>query len=227
MILYYILRPILMGLYRTIYRVKVFGKENLVKKGRRIVVCNHQRKADVYVIGSLYMSRTMFLSKKEWFSNWFNKFVLSCLGAIPINREKPEISSIKRCLKVLKDEKRLAVFPEGTRNKVNNEIQTLKTGTALFAVKGRAPITPIIIYEGIKPFKRGYAMVGESFDLSEFYDVKFTDEVAAEATKVVEQKMKELQTELFKKVDEINAEKAAKKNKKAAKKADKQNARRA
>lgn len=220
MILYYILRPILMGLYKTIYRVKVFGKENLVKKGKRIVVCNHQRKADVYVIGSLYKTRTFFLSKKEWFSNWFNKFVLSCLGAVPINREKPEISSIKRCLKILKDEKRLAVFPEGTRNKVNNEIQNLKTGVSLFAVKGRAPITPIIIYEGIKPFKRGYAMVGESFDLSEFYDCKFNDDIAVEATMVIERKMKELQAQLFKKVEEINEKKSAKKNNKTVKKSD-------
>ena len=52
--------------YKVFYRVKVFGKENLIKKGKCIVACNHLGKADVLVVGALYPNKTIFLSKKEW-----------------------------------------------------------------------------------------------------------------------------------------------------------------
>ena len=59
--LYWILRPLLWLFYKTFYRVKVFGKENLIKKGKNIVACNHLGKADVLVVGALYPNKTIFL----------------------------------------------------------------------------------------------------------------------------------------------------------------------
>ena len=61
--MYWILRPLLWIFYKVLYRVKVFGKENLIKKGKSIVVCNHLGKADVLAVGALYPNKTTFLSK--------------------------------------------------------------------------------------------------------------------------------------------------------------------
>lgn len=38
-------------------------------------------------------------------------------------------------MKLLKDGNKLVVFPEGTRNKVNEELQEIKGGAGVFAVK--------------------------------------------------------------------------------------------
>ena len=57
-----------------------------------------------------------FMAKKEWFKGKFKNWLFRSLGAIPVDREKPDFASIKACLKVLKDDKPLVVFPEGTRN---------------------------------------------------------------------------------------------------------------
>ena len=204
--LYWILRPLLMLFYKVFYRVKVFGKENLVKKGRNLVVCNHLCKMDVFVVAALYPNKTIFMSKIEWYKNKFFGSLLKKLGSIPLDRDKPSLTSIKEGLQVLKDNKRLGIFPEGRRNFETNDLQEIKQGTALFAVKGQALITPVIIYDRLKMFKKSYVIVGKPIDFSEYYNVKFTDEVSSKCTQILEDNMRSLQLELFKIVDEKERE---------------------
>lgn len=207
---YWIFRPLMWLFYKVCYRVKVFGKENLIKKGKNIVVCNHLSKADVLAVGALYPNKTIFLSKIEWFDNKVLGWFLKQLGTIPLDRDKPSLSSIKDGLQVLKDNKRLAIFPEGRRNFETNDLQEIKQGTALFAVKGQAQITPVILYDRLKMFKKGYVIVGKPFDFSEFYGQRFTDEVSHKCTQILSDKMHELQQEIFKLVEEEKSKKRKK-----------------
>ena len=49
---------------------------------------------------------------------------------------------------VLKENKKLVVFPEGTRHKDKvdkGELGETKNGVAMFAIKGKAPIVPVWI----------------------------------------------------------------------------------
>ena len=211
--LYWILRPLLMLFYKICYPIKIYGKEKVIKDGKRIVICNHLCKMDVFVVGALYPNKTYFLSKIEWWDNKFFGSIIGKLGAIPLDRDKPAISSIKTALSVLKDNKRLAIFPEGRRNFDTNDLQEVKQGTAMFAVKGKAPITPIIIFDRLKAFKRNYAIVGDSFDFSEFYGEKFNEEVSHKCTHIIADKMKQLQDELTVLVEQDKAKKSKKKSK--------------
>ena len=208
--LYWICRPLMMLFYKVFYRVKVFGKENLIKKGKSIVVCNHLGKADVLVVGALFPNKTTFMSKIEWYNNKFFGYLLKKLGSIPLDRDKPSLSSIKEGFKILKDDKRLAIFPEGRRNFETNELQEIKQGTAMFAVKGEAKITPIIIYDRLKMFKKGYVIVGKPIDFSEFYEQRFTDEVSQKCTQILNDKMHELQQEIFQLVEQEKSKKRKK-----------------
>ena len=205
--LYKFARPFLKLFYITFYRVKIFGKENLIKKGKSIVACNHLGKMDVILVGALYPDITIFMSKIEWYKNKFFGGILKKLGSIPLDRDKPSLSRIKEGLQVLKDDKRLGIFPEGRRNFETNDLQEIKQGATMFAVKGKAVITPVIIYDRLKMFKKGYAIVGKPISFEEYYDVRFTPEVSAECTKKLEDEMHRLQKELFAIVDDIKAKK--------------------
>ena len=194
--MYWVLRPIAWIFYKLFYRVKILGKENIIKNGKGIVICNHLCKMDVFVVGALYPNKTIFLAKKEWYKNKILSWLLKTMGSIPVDREKPSLTSIKESLQVLKNNQRLGIFPEGTRNTEGNKIQEIKQGTAMFAIKGKAQITPVIIYEKIKMFKTNYAIVGKPIDFSEFYDVRFTDEISDKCNKIILEKMQKLQSEL-------------------------------
>ena len=208
---YWICRPLMMAFYKLFYPVKVIGKENAIQEGRSLVVCNHLGKSDVLAVGALFKNKTWFLSKKEWFDNKLLGWVIDKLGAIPIDRDKPSLKSIKDCLTVLKNDKRLAVFPEGQHNFNDNSLQEIKQGAAMFAVKGKAVVTPVMIYEKLRVFKKNYVIVGKPIDLSKYYDVKFTDEVSQECTQIIASALHELQNEVFAYAENEKAKKAKKK----------------
>jgi len=85
------------------------------------------------------------------------------------------------------------VFPEGTRNKKSEELQEIKSGTAMLAIKAKVPVLPIHIAKRAKVFRRQRLYIGEPFDLSEFYDQKLSAEVLDAASKKIEEKLLEVE----------------------------------
>ncbi len=210
MLFYKIVRFFGEGFFRLFYPMEFIHKENLIKKGKNIVVCNHLGKSDVAMIATLYKDKTYFLAKKEWFKNKLVSKILTSLGGISVDREKPSFQTMRQGLSVLNEDKRLCIFPEGTRNKKDNKLQEIKQGTAFFAIKGKSKITPIIMYDRMKAFKKTYIIVGEPFDFSEYYDVRFTEEISIKCTEKLSKIMHELQQEIFDYVDEIKKKKGKK-----------------
>lgn len=209
--MYKFIRFLMLAFYKIFYRVEYINKNNIIPEGKCIITCNHLGKADVMIVGALYKDKTYFLAKKEWFNNKLFAKIVSVMGALPIDRKKPQISSIRTCLKVLKDGNRLAIFPEGTRNKVDNSLQPFKQGTVMFAVKGQAPITPIVIYKRSKMFRKNYVIIGEPIDFSTYYNVPFTDELSEQLTNELYSKMLSMQQELFRYVEDKKSKKGSKK----------------
>lgn len=82
------------------------------------------------------------------------------------------------------------MFPEGTRNKTKDvELLPLKGGAALFAIKAKVPVYPVMCLRKTRPFRRTKIVVGDAIDLSEFYDRKMTAEDYAAAESVIRERM--------------------------------------
>ena len=200
------LRKIAEKLIKFCYRVKIYGKEN-VPDGGVMIVCNHFSILDPVFLLSVYSKKDVrFLSKKEATDKGaFGKALIKA-GAIPVDREKPSMESIITCVKTLKNGQKLVLFPEGTRNKTGtNEIQPIKAGAAIFAIKAKTPILPIAILKKGKFFRKTPILVGKPFELTEFYDKKLTAEITEEINEVVRQKMIEVHNELIEKVTKKKA----------------------
>lgn len=129
------------------------------------MTANHTTNWDAIILDIYLHKKIRFLAKKELFKNKFSSYILKRLGAISIDRDKPEMSSFKAALKVLKDQKVLGIFPEGTRNKTNEKLLDIKSGAVTFASKGQTYILPLIIYNKVRVFRRNYILVGEPFKL--------------------------------------------------------------
>ena len=141
----------------------------------------------------LYGKRAFYLSKKELFKNKISASFYKSLGCIKIDREKSDINAVKSCLKVLKDGKKLVIFPEGTRhNNEDMELGEVKHGVAMFATKARVPIVPMFVQKKPKLFRRTKFFIGKPFELTEFYGKKMTSEELEQASGVVANKMNEL-----------------------------------
>ncbi len=140
---------------------KVKGRENIPDGG--CVVCpNHVQLSDppfaAVALGNDTPIRLM--AKKELFQNKYFGWLISSLGAFPINREGVDITAVKTALGCVKEGDKLIIFPQGTRDAAEGEI---KKGAAMLAVKTHAPVLPMYISEG-KTFRcRAKVVIGEPF----------------------------------------------------------------
>ena len=193
-----ILQFILWWIFKIIYPTKFVGKENL-PKGACIIASNHTSNLDGVLVGLNTWERKKYLAKKELFDKKFVGFILKHIGGIKIDRSISDVGAIKECLKVLKEGKKLMIFPEGTRTKSESmELGEVKHGVAMFAIKAKVKIVPFYINRRPKAFHKTVMTYGEPFELSQFYGMKVDSEVLSEAGEIVTQKMEELREKCIK-----------------------------
>ena len=99
----------------------------------------------------------------------------------------------KDILKVLKNGDNLIIFPEGTRNKSKDlKLLELKDGAGIFAFKSKKTILPIMMKSKPKLFRRTKIYVGKPFNLEQFYNQKFDENLSKEINKLIANKMNEV-----------------------------------
>ncbi len=179
--------------FYLLYPLKVHGKEN-IPEGGAVFACNHFRAIDPGYIVRVYDKKVKFLAKKELFKNkLFNK-ILKAYGAIPIDRDNPDLKSILEAIKVIKNGDKLCIFVEGTRNKSGTtDLQETKGGAIVFAVKAKCPIVPIMFLKKGGFLKRTHLIIGKPFTFEEFYGKKLDDEAMEQMNQVVRAKLIEQQ----------------------------------
>ena len=115
------------------------------------------------------------MGKKELFKyKWF-AFILEKLNVFPVDRQGTDIKSVKKSLRVLKEDKVLGIFPEGTKVKGYN-IENAKPGIALMAVKSQTNILPIHIISNYKTFNKIDVKIGKLIDVSEYKGQKLNND---------------------------------------------------
>lgn len=168
------------------------GRKNL-PSGKAILSCNHYSNWDIalYILNT--RKKIKILAKKELFKNKLFGAVLKNFGGIEIEREGNDINAIKNCMKVLKNDEQLFIFPEGTRLKDETEVLgELKSGLAMIAIKTKTPIVPIWIERKPRLFRKSVYHIGKPFELEEFYGKKHDEESLSHANDIVRDKMLEV-----------------------------------
>ena len=138
-----------------------------------------------------------FITKQELYKNKFLAYLCNKVEAIPVSRDGNDAKAIMMALRYLKKGEKISMFPEGTRNRTKEEMLPLKGGAALFAIKAKVPVYPIMTAGKTRYFRRTPIIVGDPIDLSEFYDVKMTAEDYERAENIIREKMLETRRELI------------------------------
>lgn len=168
MVFYMIVRLLASFIFRIVFRIEVRGQENIPAEGRLIICANHTSMLDPIMLAIAVNRPISFIAKKELFKNKFLERFFLGLGAIAVDREASDLSAIRNSLRVLKDEKILGIFPEGTRvDKV--DLESAKSGIALMTIKGKAPILPIYIDTNYRLFSRVKITIGKEMTFHEQY----------------------------------------------------------
>ncbi|PZF86204.1 lysophospholipid acyltransferase family protein [Micromonospora deserti] len=134
---------------RLAFRPTVEGLEHVPATGGAIFAGNHLSVADELFLGTVVPRHLAFWAKSEYFTGTgvkgsFSKFVLTGLGAIPVERAggRAALSAFDAAIPALKGGDLVVVYPEGTRSP-DGRLYRGRTGAARLALASGVPIIPV------------------------------------------------------------------------------------
>lgn len=194
---YKVLRVLLKPVVKILFPTEIVNLDRYNAFGSGEIICNHYSRLDgIIPTTDMFKKELNVVAKAEAFDSakiagWF----LRKMGGIAVRRGEADIDAVKAILKVLREDRQLLIFPEGTRNKAGTkEFGEFKTGAARFAIKTKKQILPMLYYGMPKAFKRNYLYIGEPISLEAFYGARTAEDYNA-ATAVLFEKMTELRRE--------------------------------
>lgn len=167
-LIYWLAKIFVIIVGRIILRVKIKGKDNIPDEGPVVIMSNHISLLDPPLIGAFMPRKIHFMAKNELFKYPIIGSFLRILGAFPVKRGSGDRRALKKSLRILRDEKVLGLFPEGTRYP-EGELGEPHTGSIMIAIMGKAPIVPVGI-KNIKSKGRTTLNFGEPIYLEEYFE---------------------------------------------------------
>lgn len=186
-LLYYIFKILVkIGFFFYCKKIKISGKENIPKKGAILFASNHPNGLlDPILIASSISRKTYFLVRAGVFEKPLVAKFFDWLGMMPVYRMRDGIRQLsknndifKKCRNLLKDEKALLIFPEGSHLR-KRTIRPLSKGFAriLFGTLDENPdlkihIIPIgITYQNSSKYPSEIALqFGKPILANDFYN---------------------------------------------------------
>lgn len=139
-------------IFRTVFRMRTFGIENVPRAGALIIACNHRSYLDPPAL-CFCPRRISFMAKKELFEIPILGPLIRAVGAYPVDRQGSARAAVKMSLVVLSAGGTVGIFPEGTRN-LTGEVRA-QTGVALLAALSGAPVLPALVLGGDRAARLG------------------------------------------------------------------------
>jgi 1-acyl-sn-glycerol-3-phosphate acyltransferase len=127
------------------FRLKVYGRENLIEEGPAILASNHASYIDPPLVGVACNKDIYYLARKSLFEKPVFGPLIARVNAFPVDRDRGDVAAVRAILQILKAGNRVVVFPEGTRSSDGN-LQPAKAGVGLIIAKSLAPVVPIRIF---------------------------------------------------------------------------------
>lgn len=122
-------------IFKTFFSLEVKGKDCIPDKKNFILASNHLSNLDPPILASVCPRRVNFAAKKELFIKPFDLY-LKGVGAIPVERKKISIQTLRNLIKVLRRGS-LLIFPEGSRGA---GLEKARAGVGFIYKKSQVPV---------------------------------------------------------------------------------------
>lgn len=142
--LYNVSKSVASIVVKTKFNYKVIGLENIPETDGVILAGNHISLYDPILVALTCARPVNFMAKKELFKYKISDWFLRNIGAFPVDRDNPDIKTIKYAIKLVRDDNVLGIFPEGTRSQTE-DILPFKEGAEKIAKVSKTPIVPFSI----------------------------------------------------------------------------------
>lgn len=183
--LYKFLKVICKVLIKILYRPKAYGTENIPEKGAIIFVGNHKHAFDPVVVMTNTKRIVHYMAKESLFKGLHGK-ILESIGIIKVYRTKSNPLAVVEAVEILKNGGTVGIFPEGTRNKTEQELLKFRHGAVAIAKQANVPIIPFAIRGQYKFFERGLTIeFGKPIDIGKMETEEANEYIRNEVLKLL------------------------------------------
>ena len=168
-------------------KVIVKGKENIPADTPVLYAPNHRSIFDVVITYTLAPGQTGYVAKKE-----IRKVPLLNMWMIFMNCQFLDRSNLREGLKVIlkcadlvKNGVSICIFPEGTRNKTDLDIQEFHDGCFKIAEKSSCPVVPVAINNTEQIFEAHLPWLKKTTVVIEYCKPIFTADMSREEKKTI------------------------------------------
>lgn len=150
---WWIAAEVMTVIYKLVFRMKVTGKEHVPRTGGVLIVCNHLSNLDPPMMGWASRPRKSFyMAKKELFAKPLGAWMISSLGAFPVDRGGLDRNAIRVARDLLARGESVLMFPEGTRSR-DGRLRAAFPGAGSMGLDPGVTIVPAAIWGS--QFRRG------------------------------------------------------------------------
>jgi 1-acyl-sn-glycerol-3-phosphate acyltransferase len=172
-------------LFGIFFWIRVVGREN-IPAGAAMVCANHSSLLDPVLV-ALAMgidNQTHIVGKVEVFRIPVVSALLRKLEMISVDRDITDISTIKSVLGYLKKGEKVAIVPEGTRRRNDDEVVP-KIGAVKIAEHAEVQVIPVYIPRKKRMFKTIRIVIGEPYSIAKQKGKRASEEYAQLADAVM------------------------------------------
>ena len=153
-LVYWLVRVIMLPFFLTYFRMKRIGRDHIPAEGPVIVAANHRSFLDPFVIATMARRPMYYVTKKELFAWPVVAWLLSALGAFPVDRGAADEETIDTTKAILARGEIVLIFPEGTRTRPGS-LGEPRRGVGRLALETGAPVVPVAVI-GTEAVRRGW-----------------------------------------------------------------------
>ncbi len=155
LIYHYFVWAIFFLFFKIVYRLRVYGRENIPKGGFFIIAPNHASYLDPPLVGVAFIRPLRYFARKGLFNNIVLNIAMRSMGAVPIGTElrdlKPFLSYVDRFKNTNQP---FVLFPEGARTYDGNFCEP-QPGIGMVVERTKARVIPVYLKGTYEALPRG------------------------------------------------------------------------
>ncbi len=132
------------ALARAAFDFRVIHPERLLTEGPVLICPNHSSYFDPPLAGIAWQG-VHYLGRHTLYSNPVARWLFPRLQVVPIDQDRAGFAGLKTIIRLLKEGKRVMLFPEGART-LDGALQRGEPGAGLVVSKARAPVQPLRLF---------------------------------------------------------------------------------
>jgi 1-acyl-sn-glycerol-3-phosphate acyltransferase len=183
-----------------LWRIRIFGKERIVRDRSYVIVSNHHSGVDIIVMFKLWIP-FKWVAKRSLFRVPFIGWNMVLNRYIDLDRGKKNsmVGMLDKAAYVLHSGISVMIFPEGTRSRDGN-LKNFKTGAFHLALKAGSPVLPVAINGTAKAIdKKGFLILKNKNITATILEPIPFNEIKDKDPKEVAEMVQELISEFLKK----------------------------